>query len=90
MSELRDFVADLLECKGAVVEALDPDGLAVLAPTPVQKAMGWPELARLSFGAARAEGAIPAGLEGDWLDRFGTLLGDEGRWCERAASTLVT
>ena len=62
---------------------VEPDGLEVLAPAPVQKTMGWPELARLGFGAERSHGAIPIGLEGDWLERFGTLLGDEGRWSER-------
>jgi hypothetical protein len=85
MSELRDFVADLLDCKGAVVEALDPDALEVLAPAPLQKAMGWPDLTRLGFGAERSPGAIPIGLEGDWLDKFGALLADEGRWSEQAA-----
>ena len=54
MSELRDFVAELLESKGAAVEAVDPDGLEVLAPAPLQKAMGWPELARLGFGSERS------------------------------------
>ena len=83
MSELRDFVADLLERKGAAIEALGPDGLEVLAPEPVRKAMGWPELAHLGFGTERTDGAIPIGLEGDWLDRFGALLADEGRWSER-------
>ncbi|HEV7476286.1 MAG TPA: hypothetical protein VGO02_00950, partial [Burkholderiales bacterium] len=87
MSELRNFVADLLERKGAAVDkAVDPDGLEVLAPAPVQKATGWPELTRLSFGRERSHGAIPIGLEGDWLDRFGALLEDEGRWSERAVS----
>ena len=85
MSELRDFVADLLERKGAVVEALDPDALEVLAPAPLQKAMAWPELTRLGFGAERSPGAIPIGLEDDWLDKFGALLADEGRWSEREA-----
>jgi hypothetical protein len=89
MSELRDFVADLLERNGAAVDALDPDGLEVLAPAPLQKAMGWPELARLGFGASRAHGAIPIGLEGDWLDRFGALLGDEGRWSERQVRPTI-
>ena len=88
MSELRNFVADLLERKGAAVDkAVDPDGLEVLAPAPVQKATGWPELTRLSFGRERSHGAIPIGLEGDWLDRFGALLEDEGRWSERAVSS---
>ena len=89
MSGLRDFVADLLERKGAAIEALDPDGLQVLAPAPVRRAMGWPELARLDFGTERNQGAIPIGLEGDWLDRFGALLGEEGRWSERAVRPAV-
>lgn len=90
MSELRDFVADLLERKGAAVDAtVDPDELEVLAPSPVRKATGWPELARLGFGPERSHGAIPIGLEGDWLDRFGALLGDEGRWSEREVRPAV-
>jgi hypothetical protein len=83
MGDLREFVAETLELNGAVVEQLAPDGLEVLAPEPVRKVMGWPELARLGFGGERPSGAIPIGLEGDWLDRFGTLLGDRGRWAER-------
>jgi hypothetical protein len=83
MSELGDFVADLLERKGAAVEPFDPDGLEVLAPAAVREAMGWPELARLSFAGERPHDAIAVGLEGDWLDRFGTLLADAGRWSER-------
>jgi len=86
MGELRDFVAEVLERRGAAVEAMEPDGLEVLAPEPLRKALGWPELARLGFGAHRPEQAIPVGLEGDWLDRFGALLGDDGRWSERQFS----
>jgi hypothetical protein len=86
MAELRDFVAEVLERRGAAVEAMEPDGLEVLAPEPVRKALNWPELARLGFGVQRPEGAIPIGLEGDWLDRFGALLGDNGRWSERQFS----
>ena len=83
MSEFRDFAAEMLERHGAAVEAIEPDGLDVLAPQPLRQAMGWPEMARLGFGAQRPDHAIPIGLEGDWLDRFGTLLGEEGRWAER-------
>lgn len=83
MGELCEFVAETLELNGAAVEPLGPDGLEVLAPEPIRKVMGWPELARLGFGAERSAGAIPVRLEGDWLDRFGTLLGDRGRWAER-------
>ncbi len=83
MTSLRDFVAGALEINGAVIEPLAPDGLEVLSPEPVRKVMGWPELARLGFGMERPAGAIPIGLEGDWLDRFGALLGERGRWAER-------
>jgi hypothetical protein len=72
-----------MERKGAIVEVLGPDALAVLAPAPVRTQMGWPELAQLGFGTERPHGAIAIGLEGDWLDRFGALLEDKGRWTER-------
>src|SRR5512145_1810170 len=83
MSALREFVADLLDGEGALVEAVEPDGLDVLAPEPLRAAMGWPELARLGFGAQLPAGAIAVGLEGDWLDRFGALIGNRGRVAER-------
>jgi hypothetical protein len=83
MSELREFVAEMLDRQGAAVEPLEPDGLAVLAPAPLRRAMGWPELARLGFGTQQPDQAIRIGLEGDWLDRFGALLGEHGRWAER-------
>lgn len=83
MGELRDFVAEVLERRGGAVEVLEPDGLEALVPGAVRETMGWPELSRLSFGLQRPDHAIPIGLEGDWLDRFGTLLGERGRWAER-------
>lgn len=83
MGALREFVADLLEAEGAAVDPIEPDALDVLAPEPVRAAMGWPELARLGFGATLPQGATPIGLEGDWLDRFGTLLDERGRFAER-------
>jgi hypothetical protein len=83
MTELRDFVAEVLERRGAAVEMTEPDGLEVLAPKAVRDALSWPELALLGFGPQRPERAIPIGLEGDWLDRFGALLGEDGRWSER-------
>jgi hypothetical protein len=83
MSELRNFVADLLERQGAVVEALGSDRLEVLAPAPLQRQLGWPELTHLGFGTQQAPGTLTIALEGDWLDRFGALLANEGRWSER-------
>jgi hypothetical protein len=83
VSALRDFVADLMDRQGAAVETLEPDGLAVIAPTEVRAACGWPELARLGFGVELPAGAQRIGMEGDWLERFGTLLGAHGRHAER-------
>ncbi len=83
MGALRDFVADLLESQGAAVEPIEPDELDVLAPEPLGRAMGWPELVRLGFGPAPAAGVTPIRLEGDWLDRFAGLIGDRGRFAER-------
>src|ERR1700675_4305387 len=84
MGALRDFVADVLEMEGAALEPVEPDGLDILAPSGLRSVMGWPELARLGFGTALPPGAMPVGFEGEWLDRFGALLGDHGRWAERA------
>jgi hypothetical protein len=83
MGELRDFTAELLERRGAAIEAMEPDALEVLAPQPVRDAMRWPELALLGFGSQRPNGAIPIAFEGAWLDRLGALLGEQGRWSER-------
>jgi hypothetical protein len=83
MSDLREFVADLLERKGAAVEVVGSHELEVLTPAQVRNDMGWPELARLGFGMERSHKAILIGLEGDWMDRFAALLGDEGRWSAR-------
>jgi hypothetical protein len=90
MSELQEFVAELLERKGAAVEATGSDMLDVLAPRPVREAMGWPELSKLAFGAERRPGAIAIGLEGDWLERFGALLGNDGRLSERQLPSGAT
>ncbi len=83
MGALRDFVADLMERDGSVTDPVEPDGLDVMPTDPVRKALGWPEFARLGFGAELPKDAIPIRLEGDWLDRFGGLLGERGRIAER-------
>ena len=83
MDALRDFVADLMECQGAAVERLEPDGLAVIAPPEIRAAFGWPELARLGFGTELPAAAQRVGMEGDWLERFGALLAGHGRYAER-------
>jgi hypothetical protein len=80
---MRDFVASLLGHEGALVEAIEPDGLEVLAPPAVRDALGVGELSRFGFGAALPPGATRVGIEGDWLTRFARLLGPRGRWRRR-------
>jgi len=79
MADLRDFMADLLEREGAAVDPAGPDLLEVLAPPPLRERLGLPEMAVLAFGAERPAGALPVGLDGDWLERVGALLGERGR-----------
>src|SRR5260370_41779374 len=75
MGALRDFVAEVLELEGAAVESVEPDGLDILAPAPLRSSMGWAELTRLGFGVTLAAGAVPVGLEGQWLDPFRAVFG---------------
>lgn len=79
---LQEFVAALLVQEGALVAALEPDGLEVLAPPAVQHLLDVPELCGLGFGATLPANARRVGLEQDWLERFGRLLGERGR-CTR-------
>jgi len=83
---MQGFVTDLLRHEGALVEAVEPEGLEVLAPRPVQQALGLGELSRLGFGGTLPPGAQRVGLEGDWLDRFAQVLGPRGRWTWRVLS----
>ena len=83
---MQGFVASLLRHEGALVETIEPEGLEVLAPSPVRHALGIGELSRLGFGAALPPSAQRVGIEGDWLDRFARLLGPRGRWTRRVLS----
>lgn len=82
-SRLQGFVAELLRHEDALVEPIEPEGLEVLAPPEVQRALGVGEMSRLGFGTTLPSGARRVGLEGDWLERFGRLLGSRGRWSRR-------
>jgi len=82
-NRMQGFVVDLLRHEGALVEAVEPEGLEVLAPPPVQQALGLGELSRLGFGGTLPPGAQRVGLEGDWLGRFAQVLGPQGRWTRR-------
>jgi hypothetical protein len=85
-NRMQGFVADLLRHADALVEPIEPEGLEVLAPPDVQQALGVGEMSRLGFGTSLPPGARRVGLEGDWLDRFGRLLGGQGRWTRRVLS----
>jgi hypothetical protein len=86
-SRMQSFVAALLRHEGALVDAFEPEGLEVLAPPPVQRALGVGELSRLGFGTTLPPAAQRVGLEGDWLDRFARLLGPQGRHSRRVLSS---
>ncbi|WP_158047807.1 hypothetical protein [Skermanella pratensis] len=86
MGELQRFVADLLEETGAVVEPVEPEGLDVLAPPEVQRTLDVPEAARLGFAGELPPDARRVGLEPDWLDRLGRLLGEHGRHARLVAA----
>jgi hypothetical protein len=86
---LRDFAARLLEYEGVLVERIEPEGLEALAPAPVAQALQIPELARLGFAAELPAGAERVGLESDWLERFGGLLGERGRTARVALPVVL-
>jgi hypothetical protein len=77
---MHRFVAALLAEGGALVEPLEPDGLDVLAPPPLQQALGVGEFCRFGFGPTLPDGAQRMGIESDWLARFAGIVGERGRW----------
>ena len=77
---MHHFVAALLAEGGALVEPLEPDGLEVLAPPPLQQALGVGEFSRFGFGPSLPDGAQRVGIESDWLARFARVAGERGRW----------
>jgi hypothetical protein len=80
MGRMQCFVASLLARHGALAEPIDPEGLDVLAPPPVQQILQVSELSRLGFGATLPDGAERVGIENDWLERCGRLIGERGRY----------
>ena len=83
MNRLQAFAADLLASDGALVEAIDPDGLDIVAPPHLQQTLGIPDLCRFGFGATLPPGARRVGIETDWLARFAAVIGERGRWTRR-------
>ncbi len=77
---LQRFVAELLAADGALVEAIEPEGLEAVVPPALQRTLGVPELCRLGFGATLPEAATRVGIESDWLERCARVMGERGRW----------
>jgi hypothetical protein len=63
-NRMQGFVADLLRSQDALVEPIEPEGLDVLAPASVQRALGVGELSRLGFGSTLPPGAQRAQFHG--------------------------
>jgi len=82
-SRMQRFAASLLAQAGGLVEPVEPDGLEMLAPAPLQEALGVGELCRLGFGPTLPPGAERVGIESDWLGRFDRVMGPHGRWSRR-------
>lgn len=80
---MQRFVAELLTAEGALVEAIEPEGLEAVVPPSLQRALGVPELCRLGFGTTLPEGAVRVGIESDWLERCARAMGERGRWTRR-------
>lgn len=83
MNQLQQFVAELLEQEGALIEPIEPEGLEVLAPPPLQAALQVAEFSRLGFGAELPARAQRVSLESDWMQRLSGLLGERGSWAQR-------
>ncbi len=84
MNPLQQFIAELLEKKGAAVAPCEPESLEVVAPAEVQEALGLPEWSRLGFGAELPPNASRISLESDWIERMAALIGDRGALLRRA------
>ncbi len=78
-NRFRQFAAHLLEHEGALVEAIEPEGLEVMLPASLQHALRVPEITRLGFASELPREAAYVSLESDWLDRLGQLLDARGR-----------
>ncbi|KAF0250299.1 MAG: hypothetical protein FD167_300 [bacterium] len=77
---LKAFVKQLTEASGALVEEIEPNGLEIISTQELQQKLKLPELTRLGFALERPKGAERVGLETEWLERLGRLLGQKGQF----------
>jgi len=80
MSDLRELLARTLAAEGALVEAIEPYGLEIMAPPHLQHALGLPEWSRVGFGPELPSGAARVSFDSDWAGRLERMLGERGRW----------
>ena len=66
------------------MDVIEPEGLEVLAPPPVQQVLHLPEWVRLGFGAELPPAAQRVGLDSELMGRAGELLGQQGRYARRS------
>ncbi|MEK7275626.1 MAG: hypothetical protein AAB110_10250 [Candidatus Desantisbacteria bacterium] len=79
MSNFRDIVSSIMTLEGAVIEQIEPQGIEVIAPESLQKALSIPEWSRIGFGPELPDQAMRVTIESDWTEKIGNLLGDRGR-----------
>lgn len=75
----RNFVAEVLEHEGALVEPIEPDGLEILLSSQLQETLRANEMMRFGFANELPNGAERLSLESDWLERLGNVLDGRGR-----------
>jgi len=88
MRNLPEFITDLLESRGAIVEKSGADGLDVIASPEISRLLGLPEYHRLSFASENmGKDALPASYDSEYFRSLERLFADTGR---RAAVTIET
>jgi hypothetical protein len=79
MSDLRGLLARALAAGGALVEPIEPEGLEIMAPQPIQQALSLAEWSRVGFGPELPEQATRVNFESDWAGQLERLLEGRGR-----------
>ena len=82
MNSLSEWMARAMAAEGAVVEAVEPEGLDALLPPSLQNAFRCGELVRLGFGSATPDNARRVTMESDWVDILGRRIETRGRLIE--------
>jgi hypothetical protein len=79
MSDLKGLLVRALAAQGALVEPIEPDGLEIVAPPELQRALAIPEWSRVGFGPEIPPQAVRVSFETDWAGQLERLLAERGR-----------